>query len=111
MLKNIFTALILVRFAATPVHSQQQQPSQQQQQPQQQQQQQQTAMGGIVGQIIVPDPHFGERIEIIVERNGELGQTFQVIWTDSTGRFSISGIPVASYILVIKLDGYKEVRE
>src|SRR5436309_931409 len=67
--------------------------------------------GGIRGKIVVPTVGFGERLEILIERLGEEGQVFAVTYTDSLGNYFINGLPLGSYTLVIKLDGYKDVRE
>src|SRR5262245_26560266 len=67
--------------------------------------------GGIRGKIVVPEVGFGERIEVLIERVGEEGQVFQVLYTDSLGNYFINGLPLGSYNLVVKLDGYKTFRE
>src|SRR5262245_65443472 len=67
--------------------------------------------GGIRGKIVVPEVGFGERIELLIERVGEEGQVFQVVYTDSLGNYFINGLPLGSYTLVVKLDGFKTVRE
>jgi Flp pilus assembly protein TadD len=67
--------------------------------------------GGIRGKIVVPAVGWGERIELLIERIGEEGQVFAVTYTDSLGNYFINGLPLGSYVLVVKLDGFKTVRE
>jgi tetratricopeptide (TPR) repeat protein len=67
--------------------------------------------GGIRGKIVVPTVGFGERIEILIEKPAEEGHVYYVTYTDSNGDYLINGLPLDSYVLHIKLDGYKEVRE
>src|SRR5207249_225149 len=67
--------------------------------------------GGIRGKIVVPAVGFGERLEVLIERLGEEGQVIAVTYTDSLGNYFINGLPLGSYVLVIKLDGFKDVRE
>jgi Flp pilus assembly protein TadD len=64
---------------------------------------------GIRGTITAPN--YNERIEVIIEPYGEEGREFAVTYTDTLGHFLITGLPVDSYVVHIKLDGFKEVRE
>jgi tetratricopeptide (TPR) repeat protein len=67
--------------------------------------------GGIRGKVVVPTVGFGERLEILIEKPGEEGHAYAVTYTDSLGSYFINGLPLGTYIVVVKLDGFKEVRE
>ena len=67
--------------------------------------------GGFRGKVVVPAVGFGERIEILIEKYGEEGHVYAVTYTDSLGTYFVNGLPLGSYVLHIKLDGFKEVRE
>jgi len=94
MYKRALLALPAVLLACVPAHAQ---PG--------------AKTGGIRGKIVVPAVGWGERIELLIERQGEVGQVFAVTYTDSLGSYYVDGLPLGSYVLVVKLDGYNEVRE
>jgi Tfp pilus assembly protein PilF len=63
---------------------------------------------GIQGRVVVPTTQSQGRMEIILEKSGAfLARTF----SDNEGRFRFINLLDGQYVVVIKLEGYEDVRE
>src|SRR5215471_169632 len=63
---------------------------------------------GIQGRVVVPATRSQGRMEIILEKSGAfLARTF----SDNEGRFRFINLPDGQYVVIVKLEGYEEVRE
>jgi thioredoxin-like negative regulator of GroEL len=64
----------------------------------------------ISGKVIVPDAHFQDLFEVLLVEN--LAQPVQATVADSQGRYRFSRLPRGgTYFIVVKIDGYEEVRQ
>lgn len=64
---------------------------------------------GISGRIIVPVANFQEMFEVLLVQN--LAQPVQATVADSQGRYRFAGLPRGTYYIVVKVDGFQEVRQ
>ena len=64
---------------------------------------------GISGRIIVPVANFQEMFEVLLVQN--LAQPVQATVADSQGRYRFSGLPRGTYYIIVKIDGFQEVRQ
>jgi Flp pilus assembly protein TadD len=63
---------------------------------------------GIRGQILVPTTQSQGRMEIILEKSGAfLSRTF----SDNEGHFRFINLPDGEYVVIVRLEGYEELRE
>jgi predicted Zn-dependent protease len=64
----------------------------------------------ISGKVIVPDAHFQDQFEVLLVEN--VAQPVQAVVADSQGRYRFSRLPRGgTYYVVIKIDGFEEVRQ
>lgn len=64
---------------------------------------------GIAGRIVVPLADFQDIFEVLLVQN--LEQTVQATVADSQGRYRFTGIPRGTYYIMVKLEGFQEVRQ
>ena len=64
---------------------------------------------GISGRIIVPLAEFQDIFEVLLVQN--LAQPVQATVADSQGRYRFAGIPRGIYYIMVKIDGFQEVRQ
>jgi len=64
---------------------------------------------GISGRIIVPLADFQDIFEVLLVQN--LAQPVQATVADSQGRYRFAGIPRGIYYIMVKIDGFQEVRQ
>jgi tetratricopeptide (TPR) repeat protein len=64
---------------------------------------------GVYGRIIVPIPNFQEMFEVLLVQN--LEQVVQATVADSQGRYRFTGLARGTYFVVVKLEGFQEVRQ
>jgi tetratricopeptide (TPR) repeat protein len=63
---------------------------------------------GIQGRVLLPTTQSQGRMEIILEKSGAfLARTF----SDNEGHFRFINLPDGQYVVVIRLEGYEDVRE
>ena len=63
---------------------------------------------GIQGRVVVPATQSQGRMEIILEKSGAfLARTF----SDNEGRFRFINLLDGQYVVIVKLEGYEDVRE
>ena len=63
---------------------------------------------GIRGQILLPTTQSQGRTEVILEKSGAfLTRTF----SDNEGHFRFINLPDGEYVVIVRLEGYEEVRE
>jgi Tfp pilus assembly protein PilF len=68
-----------------------------------------TGVFGISGRIIVPLADFQDIFEVLLVQN--LAQPVQATVADSQGRYRFAGIPRGIYYIMVKIDGFQEVRQ
>jgi len=63
---------------------------------------------GIRGQILVPTTQSQGRMEVILEKSGAfLSRTY----SDNEGHFKFINLPDGEYVVIVRLEGYEELRE
>ena len=63
---------------------------------------------GIRGQILVPTTQSQGRMEVILEKSGAfLSRTY----SDNEGHFRFINLPDGEYVVIVRLEGYEELRE
>lgn len=63
---------------------------------------------GIRGQVLMPTTQSQGRMEVILEKSGAfLARTF----SDNEGHFRFINLPDGEYVVIVRLEGYEEVRE
>jgi hypothetical protein len=63
----------------------------------------------ISGRVIVPVSNFQDMFEVLLVQN--LEQPVQATVVDSQGRYRFSGLPRGTYHIVVKVEGFHEVRQ
>jgi len=63
---------------------------------------------GIRGQIILPTTQSQGRMEVILERSGAF---LQKTFSDNEGHFRFINLPDGEYVVIVRAEGYEEVRE
>lgn len=63
----------------------------------------------LTGRVIVPVANFSDMFEIQLVQNAE--QVVQATVVDSQGRYRFTGIQRGTYFIVVKLEGFQEVRQ
>ena len=63
----------------------------------------------ISGRVIVPVANFQDMFEVVLVQN--LEQPVQATVADSQGRYRFSGLTRGTYYIVIKLEGFQDVRQ
>lgn len=63
---------------------------------------------GIRGQVLLPTTQSQGRTEIILEKSGAF---LQRTFSDNEGHFRFINLPDGQYVVVVRLEGYEEVRE
>jgi tetratricopeptide (TPR) repeat protein len=63
----------------------------------------------IRGKVFLSSGRTAERVEVRLERS-EM-QMVSSTYTDSIGNFEFRGLPIGAYYVVVRLDGYDEVRQ
>jgi Tfp pilus assembly protein PilF len=67
------------------------------------------AGGAIRGQILIPSARASERIPVSLQRSD--GPIVSRIFSDSLGNFEFRGLPAGSYMVLVSVEGYEEVRQ
>jgi tetratricopeptide (TPR) repeat protein len=62
----------------------------------------------ITGKIVIPDAHFEDLFEVLLVQN--LEQLIQATVADNQGRYKFTNIPRGTYYILVKLEGYEDVR-
>ena len=63
---------------------------------------------GIRGQILVPTTQSQGRMEVILEKSGAfLSRTY----SDNEGHFKFINLPEGEYVVIVRLEGYEDLRE
>jgi Tfp pilus assembly protein PilF len=64
--------------------------------------------GSIRGQIIVPTAHASERLLVQLQKSD--GPSVGRVYSDPEGNYQFSGLPPGTYIILVNVEGYDDVR-
>jgi tetratricopeptide (TPR) repeat protein len=67
------------------------------------------ANGVIRGQIIVPTAHASDRILVLLQKSD--GPQVGRIYSDTLGNYEFRGLTAGTYILIVNVEGYEDVRQ
>jgi tetratricopeptide (TPR) repeat protein len=65
--------------------------------------------GAISGRVIIPLANFQDMFQVTLVQNAE--QPVQVVVADGQGRFRFTGLQRGTYYIIIRLEGFQEVRQ
>src|SRR5215471_18155483 len=67
------------------------------------------ANGVIRGQIIVPTAHASDRILVVLQKTD--GPLIGRVYSDTLGNYEFRGLIAGTYIVIVNLEGYEDVRQ
>jgi cytochrome c-type biogenesis protein CcmH/NrfG len=67
-----------------------------------------TAASAISGKVVIPDAHFQDQFEVLLIQNAE--QVVQATVADNQGRYRFTRLGNGTYYVVVKIEGFEDVR-
>src|SRR5215831_15351048 len=67
------------------------------------------ANGVIRGQIIVPSAHASDRMLVVLQKSD--GPQVGRVFSDTLGNYEFRGLISGTYIVIVNVEGYEEVRQ